>query len=253
MKSLVEYMRRKAKPSRIGSANQSTRDAWLEKTLSALPAGLSILDAGAGECQYRKWCGHLRYTSQDFNQYTGKESDVGLQMGSWNNSQIDIVCDVAEMPLSDEMFDVVMCTEVLEHVPDPVKVIRELSRVLKRGGMLIVTAPFNSLTHFAPYHFATGFNRFFYEHHLGELHHEILELTINGNYFEYIAQETRRLPEIISRYAPSQTGRISELAILLESVRAIMEEIEKQSAGSEELLCFGYHVRSRKRESHASR
>lgn len=247
MKSLIEYMGRKAKPSRIGRSNQNTRDAWLEKTLTALPAGLSILDAGAGECQYKKWCNHLQYTSQDFNQYSGKESAVGLQMGSWDNTRIDVVCDVAEMPLADETFDVVMCTEVLEHVPDPARVIRELSRVLKRGGTLVVTAPFNSLTHFAPFHFATGFSRFFYEHHLGELRHEILEMTVNGNYFEYIAQETRRLPDIIARYAPSQTGRIPALARLLESARVIMEEIEKQSAASEELLCFGYHVRSRKK------
>lgn len=247
MNLIANRILRKPKPSRIGLSNQSTRDEWLEKTLAAVPPGLTILDAGAGECQYKKWCGHLQYTSQDFNQYTGKESDIGLQMGSWNNSRIDIVCDVADMPLEDEVFDVVMCTEVLEHVPDPVRVVREISRVLKRGGMLIVTAPFNSLTHFAPFHFSTGFNRFFYEHHLGKLDHEILEMTVNGNYFEYIAQETRRLPDIISRYAPSQAGRIPALAGLLENARVILEEIQKQSTASEELLCFGYHVRSRKK------
>jgi ubiquinone/menaquinone biosynthesis C-methylase UbiE len=247
MKLLANWIPRRTKRSHIGLANQNTRDEWLEKTLSTIPCGLSILDAGAGECQYKKWCRHLQYTSQDFNQYTGKDSAVGLQMSSWNNTGIDIVCDVAEMPLADETFDVVMCTEVLEHVPNPVKVIRELSRVLKQGGMLIVTAPFNSLTHFAPFHFATGFNRFFYEHHLKALHHEIIEMSVNGNYFEYIAQETRRLPDVISKYAPSQAKRIPALASLLENVRVIMDEIQQHSVASEELLCFGYHVRSRKR------
>ena len=35
----------------VGTENESTRVKWLEKTLSAIPAGSRILDAGAGECQ----------------------------------------------------------------------------------------------------------------------------------------------------------------------------------------------------------
>ena len=67
--------------------------------------------------------------------------------------------------------------------------------------MLIITVPFCSLTHFAPYHFSTGFNRHFYEHHLNHFGFEVTEMTTNGNYFEYIAQEIWRLNYIAKTYS----------------------------------------------------
>ena len=51
--------------------------------------------------------------------------------------------DAADLP-SDwaDKFDLIVCNAVLEHVPDPVKVISELHRVLKKGGMIWVEVPF---------------------------------------------------------------------------------------------------------------
>ena len=50
----------------LKNINEETRQAWLSKTLQALPDGARILDAGAGELKNRKYCGHLDYVSQDF-------------------------------------------------------------------------------------------------------------------------------------------------------------------------------------------
>jgi len=116
-----------------------------------------------------------------------------MQTGKWNISGIDIIGDIASIPEADGSFDVIMCTEVFENFPDPILAIKEFQRLLKKDGMLIITVPFCSLTHFAPYHFSTGFNRHFYEHHLNHFGFEVTEMTTNGNYFEYIAQEIWRL------------------------------------------------------------
>lgn len=62
--------------------NEDDRQAWLAKTLQALPARTRLLDAGAGELQNRKYCEHLDYVSQDFCQYHGAGGgypDEGLQ------------------------------------------------------------------------------------------------------------------------------------------------------------------------------
>jgi len=52
--------------------------------------------------------------------------------------------DVTEIPYPDESFDWVLCNHVLEHVPDDAKALRELYRVLKRGGLAILQTPFAS-------------------------------------------------------------------------------------------------------------
>jgi len=96
----------------VGLKNSSTREIWLEKILISLSPGLRLLDAGAGECQFRKYCTHLQYVSQDFAQYDGQGDAVGLQTGKWDNSQIDIIGDITKIPEIDGSFDVVLCTEV---------------------------------------------------------------------------------------------------------------------------------------------
>jgi ubiquinone/menaquinone biosynthesis C-methylase UbiE len=171
---------------KVGTTNENAREQWIEETLKKIPEGLTILDAGAGEAQFKKFCSHLRYIAQDFGLYSGGE-DIGLRNASWDNSKLDIVSDITSIPLPDAAVDAIMCTEVLEHIPDPLAALREFNRLIKPGGYLLLTAPFASLTHFAPYHFASGFNRFFYEKHLPEFGFSIDELALNGNYFEYIA------------------------------------------------------------------
>src|ERR1051326_8232905 len=177
--------------SDVGLGNSDTRERWVKKTLGSIPAGQSLLDAGAGELKYRKYCSHLSYVSQDFGQYDGKGDGAGIQTESWDNSKLDIVSDIASIPVEDKSFDNILCTEVFEHIPHPVKALKEFSRIIKPGGKLILTAPFCSITHFAPYHFYTGFNIYFYRKWLSDFGFELEELTYNGNYFEYLAQEVR--------------------------------------------------------------
>ena len=152
--------------NKVGTRNQEVREIWLQETLKKIPKDSRILDAGAGELKYKHFCSHLDYVSQDFAQYDGKGDGRGLHKGSWNQNSLDIISDITAIPEPDASFDAIICKDVFEHIPEPIKAIQEFARLLKRGGLLILTAPFCSLTHFAPYHFHTGFNRYFYEKHL---------------------------------------------------------------------------------------
>lgn len=228
----------------VGTGNESTRVQWLQRTLQAIPPGKRVLDAGAGEQQFRKFCSHLNYVSQDFAEYKG-EGEIGLQTGTWDYGKLDIICDIINIPEPDGCFEAILCTEVLEHLPDPAKVFPEFSRLLAPGGYLVITAPFCSLTHFAPYHYSTGFSRFYYETHLGKNQFDIIEITENGNYFEYMAQEVRRLEFIAGKYANRKLGYAAKLAIKI--LLKILGQCSRDDRGSKELLCFGYHILARRK------
>jgi SAM-dependent methyltransferase len=231
----------------VGTKNAGTRDAWVAQVLTELPAGTRLLDAGAGECQYKKHCGHLKYVSQDNAVYDGK-GEAGLQTGNWDFSQIDIVSDILHIPEKDASFDAVLCTEVLEHLPDPVRALDEMARLLRPGGTLIVTAPFWSLTHFAPFHYATGFNRYFYELHLDRLGLDVVDMIPNGNFFECIGQEVRRISHMMQKFTAGEKSTALEI-YAVQIVLAMAERLSAKDTGSPEMLHFDYQVRAVKRQN----
>lgn len=63
-----------------------------------------------------------------------------------------------------ESFDIVVCSEVLEHVPQPEKILKEINRILKRGGLAIISTPnadnrLSRLRKFAPGWLKKGWNQ----------------------------------------------------------------------------------------------
>lgn len=64
-----------------------------------------------------------------------------------------IQADAARLPFSTATFGAIICTEVLEHVPDPQIVLHEAARVLRPGGILLITVPFLFGIHADPYDF----------------------------------------------------------------------------------------------------
>lgn len=65
--------------------------------------------------------------------------------------QPDIVGDAHELPIEDESFETILCTEVLEHLHTPEQAISEMYRVLKPGGKLILTTRFMYPLHDVPH------------------------------------------------------------------------------------------------------
>ncbi len=226
----------------LGKTNKLNRDVWLEQVLSQIEKGKKILDAGAGELQYKKFCQHFNYTSQDFAQYDGQGDGSGKQVGEWDNSKIDIVSDITDIPVGNNYYDAIMCIEVFEHIPEPILAIKEFSRILKQGGKLILTVPVCSLTHFAPYYFYNGYSRYWFEKFLPMYGFQIEELSYNGNFFEYIGQEFRRIRSTAKRYAKLSRWDEIKLDILQPFVMRLLKRIVVNDSGSSELLSHGLHI-----------
>lgn len=227
----------------IKDINESNRQLWLKKTLATIPQNSRLLDAGAGELKNRQYCGHLEYVSQDFCQYQGVTGGCyeGLQSKEWNTSQIDLVSDITAIPAPDASFDVILCSEVLEHIPEPTHALDEFARLLKPQGKLILTAPFNSLVHMAPYHFCTGFSRYWYEHHLVKRGFWIEELIPNGDWYSLLRQEITRLGGL-----ERQRGNWSWPLGYAYSVLGLLYFKLRDRQRAEDLACFGFHCVAKK-------
>jgi ubiquinone/menaquinone biosynthesis C-methylase UbiE len=63
----------------------------------------------------------------------------------------DFLCSAEHIPVSDNIYDFVVCAEVLEHIKEPKNVLNEIFRVLKKDGTLIATIPFLYQVHADPY------------------------------------------------------------------------------------------------------
>lgn len=148
------------------------RDQWVKAMAASLPRDSRVLDVGAGSSKYRPLFAHCRYETQDFCRYDGPLVKY--------LAPIDYVCDLTEIPLPDGSLDAVLCTEVFEHVVDPMQALAELSRLLKRGGHLFLSAPLMSWMHMEPYHYYGGFTQHWYRHWLPRFGLTIESLTPIG-------------------------------------------------------------------------
>lgn len=95
--------------------NSEVRDQWVINKLVKIQKGKILLDAGAGEQKYKPYCSHLKYISQDFGKYIPNEVNTGFQISSWNYKELNLICDIIDIPLEDKSVDVILCTEVFEH------------------------------------------------------------------------------------------------------------------------------------------
>ena len=183
---MLAALRRRLADSELFSYNQVRRDRWIARQAAALPAGARVIDIGAGSCPYRAHFAHCSYVTQDF---------VALreeQLRYSKYGQIDYVCDAASVPVPDGSFDAILCSEVLEHYPAPIDLLREFARLLAPGGTLILTAPLGSGIHQEPYHFYGGYTPYWYEKFLTAAGFSAPRIEANEGSLRAYAQESIR-------------------------------------------------------------
>lgn len=187
---MTDKILHRLKHSRLLAFNLANRDAWVAEQAQLLPRGAKVLDVGAGSCAYRDHFRHCDYKTQDFQQLQNHQ----LRDGSYG--VIDYVCDATAIPVADASFDAILCTEVLEHVPEPVKVIAEFARILKRGGKLILTAPLGSGIHQEPHHYYGGYTPYWYEKFLPMQGFSRISIVANAGFFKFYSQESLRFLQL---------------------------------------------------------
>ncbi|HEV3409130.1 MAG TPA: class I SAM-dependent methyltransferase [Chthoniobacterales bacterium] len=126
--------------SRAGYAPNFRR--WMAKNLDSFPHEEALLEVG---------CGDASFTS-DLARYSDDVTalDISAEQVALNAAKLPqvrfLVHDLAQpLPFQENTFGAIWCSEVLEHLFDPAFALREMFRVLKPGGLLLVTVPYHGL------------------------------------------------------------------------------------------------------------
>jgi methionine biosynthesis protein MetW len=108
-----------------------------EFVLSLLPAGRRCLDVGCGPG------GFAPLLNTRFEQVVGVDLSFGLAVQAAAQGMRSVCADLdeGELPYRDASFDAIVCCDVLEHVFDPVVFVRRVRRVLRPGGLFVVSVP----------------------------------------------------------------------------------------------------------------
>lgn len=111
-----------------------------------LKPGSKVLDAGCGSGRHLRALAKLpglKLTGIDRNQKDVDEAARTLRaMPDALSHDYSVTCaDITHLPFASEYFECVICSEVLEHIPEHEIALKELVRVLKPGGHLVVSVP----------------------------------------------------------------------------------------------------------------
>jgi SAM-dependent methyltransferase len=244
---MISFLRKVWRESSVFNYGYIVRDRWIVSEAKKVPAGSKILDIGCGTAPYRHLFAHCDYKTHDFKQLDASQNRAGKEY-----AKVDYVSDIISIPVPDSSFDVLICTEVLEHVPEPIRALKEFSRIVKPGGVVLLSAPLAGFVHQEPYHFYGGFSPFFYQKFLKEFGFKDVRVMKNEGFFKFYGMMGVRFVESLSPKNVSKNWLIQILwapfwcllVLFLPFKLILMHLIDPLDRSDYQTA--GYHVKAKK-------
>lgn len=195
--------------SRLTDLARYCVNQFVKSVAAAIPENSSILDAGAGECAYKPFFKHCDY----------KSVDLAIGDDKWNYCHLDYIAPLDCLPIENDTFDAVLCTQVLEHLHNPTECLKEMCRVLKPGGNLFLTVPMSQNEHQVPYDYFR-YTSFGLKHICKVAGFSKIEVSPMGGLFFRWAYELPRALTFIPRLG-FKHGNISFIGVLFLPLRLV--------------------------------
>ncbi len=184
--------------------------AFVAEVADRLAPGARVADVGAGDAPYRELFDHVDYVTIDW-----EHSEHAGAQGS------DLIAAAESIPTPDASFDCLLLTQLLEHVPSPDDVLREMHRILRPGGTINLTAPLTWELHELPHDYFRFTGRGL-EVLLDRAGFEAIDVRPRNDCFTTVAQLLQNLrwtmgeaPDGLDRQRAAAREVLSELAVLL--------------------------------------
>jgi len=112
-------------------------EVFFDRCIKEIAKENIVLDLGSGR-PFQKELEKYKHLFKNCKYYS---MDIAIKY------KPNIVGDIHNLPFKDEAVDAIICKAVLEHVPEPQKAVKEMHRILRKGGKIFIYVPF-----LFPYH-----------------------------------------------------------------------------------------------------
>ena len=168
----------------LKTLNYKNISDFLKLKSKNIPHSSVILDIGSGTKPFEYLFNNHNYHSHDFDGYQNYKNSSS-QNYTYN-------CEILDIP-EQIKYDVLICTEVIEHIPDITSVFKKFKKLLKPRGDLFLTFPFASMYHQEPYFFSSGYSTYLIENLCKEFDMEIIEFQQSGTYINSVQLDLLRI------------------------------------------------------------
>jgi SAM-dependent methyltransferase len=185
-------------------------DAFYNREVGALPNNIRVLDLGGNKTGKRGSFNIHDYNLQVIyaNLVTTKHPDVQVM--------------AEQLPFGADTFQAIICSELLEHVPNPYQVLNEAYRVLEPSGCLLICVPFLFRIHGDPYDYGR-YTDYYWRQNLKQIGFRNIEIQKQGLFWTVLVDMIR-----IHVYQMVQEGQ-PRMKFLQHSLANLIDWARKQA------------------------
>lgn len=155
-------------------------DDFMYKSMKDIPEESYLLDIGGKKLNKRG-----EFNIEDYN-LSVKYANID------SSTNPDFLCDSSSVPVPENSFDVVVLSEVLEHLENPMKTLNEAYRILRPGGKMLLCTPFMFHVHGDPQDYAR-YTDYWYEKVLTQINFKNIKIEKQGLFFSVLANQVKLL------------------------------------------------------------
>lgn len=197
------------------SIRNDVREGLLKRFSQYLTKDMCVYDIGCGDKPFAS------FLQGKVKEHVG----VDIEDGFYSSNHIDLVGTAYHVPIEDCAADAVISSQVIEHLDDPIKALKEINRIVAPGGILFLSFPFLYPIHAEPHDYAR-YTEYFMEKKLKEYDFEVLEIDPIGGFWYCAGSFFAMYIQSFDRGILSRLKIVKALIWLIKAIFLVFHKLE---------------------------